>query len=93
MIQIFKSIFPYIGINVQNYLEKFEFLLSFAKYRVNLHPFENQEYYLNDQFMRYFHFWLPYHILIFSSTCVDVKVHSEQINAELALFNAEKRMF
>ena len=43
-------------------------------------------------FAQYF-LWLRYHILIFLSTCVNIRADSEYISAESALFNAGNQIF
>ena len=41
---------------------------------------------LKTSFIRFRHLWLRYHILIFSSTCVNFKPDSKQISAENPMF-------
>ena len=43
----------------------------------NLHFFENEECNFNDHFKLFHQFWLRYHNLMFSSTCVNVRADSE----------------
>ena len=74
MVQLFKNIFAFIGVKFQYYSKKFESLLSICR----IFTFSLiQEYHFNDHFVRFQHFGLRYHILIVSSTCVNIRADSE----------------
>ena len=66
-VQLFKCIFPFSGMNFHYYLEKLSFRCHFAEFWANLPLI--QKYQFNDHFVRFYYFWLRYHILIFSNTC------------------------
>ena len=51
------------------------------------------EYHFNDHFVHFYHFWLPYHILILFSTCVNIRADSKQISSQSALFSDEYPLF
>ena len=102
MVQLFKNVFAFRGVNFHYYSKKFEFLLSICRI-LRIFTFSLiQEYHFNDHFARLYHFWQRYHTLMFSSTCVNIKADSEQISAESALktlcirvqkISAEQRWF
>ena len=74
MVQLFKTIFAFIGVKFQDFSKKFESLLSICR----IFTFSLiQEYHFNDHFVRFQHFGLRYHILIVSSTCVNIRADSE----------------
>ena len=74
MVQLFKNIFAFIGVQFQEYSKKFESLLSICR----IFTFSLiREYHFNDPFVRFQHFGLHYHILIVSSTCVNIRADSE----------------
>ena len=93
VVKLFKNIFAFNGMNFQNYFEKFEFWLSFCRISGIFTFSSKQEYPFNDDFVRAHQFWLRYQILLFSSTCVNIKPDSEQISAESTLFSARNPMF
>ena len=74
MVQLFKVIFAFIGVKFQDYSLKFESLLSICR---NFTFSLIQEYHFSDYFLRFQHFWLGYHFLIASSTCVNITADSE----------------
>ena len=74
MVQLFKNIFAFIGVKFQDCFKKFESLLSICR----IFTFSLiQEYHFKDYFVRFQHFGLRYHILIVSSTCVNIRADSE----------------
>ena len=74
MVQLFKTIFAFIGVKFQDHSKKFESLLSICR----IFTFSLiQEYHFNDHFVRFQHFGLRYHILIVLSTWVNIRADSE----------------
>ena len=74
MVPLFKNIFAFIGVKFQDYCKEFASLLSISRiFTLSL----IQEYHFNDHFVRFQHFGLRYHILIVSSTCVNIRADSE----------------
>ena len=78
MVQLFKNIFAFIRVKFQQYSKKFESLLWICR----IFTFSLiQEYHFNDHFVRFHHVGLRYHILIVSSTCVNIRADSKWISA------------
>ena len=74
MVQLFKHIFAFVGVKFQDYSKKFESLLSICRIFTSSLI---QEYHFNEHFVRFQHFGLRYHILMVSSTCVNIRAYSE----------------
>ena len=68
----------------------FQEIWVFAVSLQNFYLFLIQEYHFKDYFVRFQHFGLGYHILIVSSTCVNIRAESEEISAESGLFKRWK---
>ena len=71
VVQVFKSVFSFQDI------KKCEFSLYFAENCGNLYFRHYQEYNFNDHFMIFSHFLLRYRNLMFSSTCANIRAHSQ----------------
>ena len=72
MAQLFKSILPFSGMSFQDYWEKMEFSLSFCRFW-ETYLFFNTGIPFYWPLRAFYHFWLRYHVLIFSSTCVNIQ--------------------
>ena len=89
MVQLFRKIFAFIGLKIQDYSKKIESLLSICR----IFTFSLiQEYQFNDHFVRFQQFGLRYHILIVSSTCSSVQLWKSNVS-ELKKISAEQRWF
>ena len=92
MVQLFRNIFAFIGVKIQDYSKKFESLLSICR----IFTFSiKQEYHFNDHFVRFQHFGLRYRILIVSSTCSSVQLWKSNVSElkKSALNNADSELF
>ena len=92
MVRILLGNFQFSGLNTWHSFKNFEFCCHFEEKWGN-YIFKTWNAIVSTILRVFITFLLPYHLLIFPSTCVDIRAESEKIIAELALFGAQKMMF